>query len=163
MTDANGPCNPIPGDDRFSIRYTLVDMEAAQAAGAEAMRKACAAIVDAHAAAAKRCSEEADVIYRIRAEFLANSHAITQAADDVRVTPTPAPDALARMIAEAEARGMERAAGVADDHHKIATRAVADEWGYSGSAATRARIESRAYEASRIAAAIRAAAKEIKA
>jgi hypothetical protein len=57
--------------------------------GAEAMRTDCATIVDAHAAAAKRCSEESDVIYRIRAEFLANFHAITQAADDVRVTPLP--------------------------------------------------------------------------
>ena len=59
--------------------------------GAEAMRADCAAIVDAHAAAAKRCSEESDVVYRIRAEFLANSYAITQVADDVRVTPLPEP------------------------------------------------------------------------
>ncbi len=57
--------------------------------GAEAMREANAAVVDAHAAAAKRCSEEGDVIYRIRAEFLANSYAIQSAADDVRVTPIP--------------------------------------------------------------------------
>lgn len=73
--------------------YTPAEVAAREAAafnrGAEAMRADCAAIVDAHAAAAKRCSEESDVIYRIRAEFLANFYAITQAADDVRVTPLP--------------------------------------------------------------------------
>lgn len=94
-----------------------VATHAALAAQAVAMREACAAIVDAHAAAAKRCSEEGDVIYRIRAEFLANSYAITQAADDVRVTPLPHADALAAQLAAERAagvrEGMEKAAGIA--------------------------------------------------
>jgi hypothetical protein len=90
---------------------------AREAAAAQAMRDACAAIVDAHAAAAKRCSEEGDVIYRIRAEFLANSYAITQAADDVRVTPLPDTSALAAALAEARREGMREAARM---HTKLA-------------------------------------------
>jgi hypothetical protein len=92
---------------------TPAEVAAALAAQAMAMRDACAAIVDAHAAAAKRCSEEGDVIYRIRAEFLANSYAITQAADDVRVTPLPDTSALAAALAEAKREGMREAAGIA--------------------------------------------------
>jgi hypothetical protein len=179
--------------------HTPAEVAAREAAAAEAMREACAAIVAAHAAAAKRCSEEGDVIYRIRAEFLANSYALTQAANDVRALPL-APDAaavlarvraeerakvqaeeqvlariivaadlmqqatdispdwvammqsainrfglsdaLARRIAEAEARGMERAAGIAQKHFDL-------------------RHNDRArFVAGSIAAAIRAAAKE---
>jgi hypothetical protein len=55
---------------------------------------------------------------------------------------------------------MERAVEIADEHHKVALRGAAEEWGYADSAATRARIMARAWEAARIAAAIRAAAKE---
>lgn len=43
-----------------------------------------AGIVETHAAAAKRCSEEADVIYRIRAEYLAKAFALNTAAADIR-------------------------------------------------------------------------------
>ncbi len=87
------------------VRYlgpclTPAEVAAREQAAAEAMREACAKVVDAHAAAAKRCSEEADVIHRIRSEFLANSYAIKQAADDVRVTPLPT-DALDAMLKEA--------------------------------------------------------------
>lgn len=76
----------LDDDDRVARH---AEVAALVAAGQEAVREACAKIVEAHAAAAKRCSEEGDVIYRIRAEFLANSYAIQSAADDVRVTPIP--------------------------------------------------------------------------
>jgi hypothetical protein len=107
--------DPVPAFTYMRLRYlgpclTRAEVAAALAAQAMAMRQACAAIVDAHAAAAKRCSEEGDVIYRIRAEFLANSYAITQAADDVRVTPLPDTSALDAMLAEARREGMRSAA-----------------------------------------------------
>jgi hypothetical protein len=96
------------------------EVQAREAAVAAEMREACAKIVDAHAAAAKRCSEEGDVIYRIRAEFLATSYAISQAADDVRVTPLPAPDALARMLAAERRAGIEEAAKWHDEQANAA-------------------------------------------
>jgi hypothetical protein len=141
---------------------TPAEVAAREAAAAEAMREACATIVDAHAAAAKRCSEEGDVIYRIRAEFLANSYAITQAADDVRVTPISSEAAaLARVRAEARRAGMEEAAGIAEKAREKAKRGAAEEWGYANSPQIRERLYARSYEAGEIAAAIRAAAKEI--
>jgi hypothetical protein len=63
---------------------------------------------------------------------------------------------VAARIAEAVAQEREACAAIADEHHKSAKRGAAAEWGYPDSAATRARIEARAYEAFRIAAAIRA-------
>jgi hypothetical protein len=48
----------------------------------DALREA-AGIARVHAAAAKRCSEEADVIHRIRSEYLAKSFALNTAADDI--------------------------------------------------------------------------------
>lgn len=68
--------------------HTPAEVAALVAAGQEGMREACAAIVDAHAAAAKRCSEEADVIHRIRAEYLAKAFALKTAAADIRARPT---------------------------------------------------------------------------
>jgi hypothetical protein len=105
---------------------TPAEVQAHSAAAAAEMREACAKIVDAHAAAAKRCSEEGDVIYRIRAEFLANSYAITQAANDVRVTPLPAPDALARMLAEAKRAGMDQAAKWHDEQAAYCSKRAAE-------------------------------------
>jgi hypothetical protein len=49
---------------------------------ATALREA-AGIARTHAAAAKRCSEESSVIYRIRAEYLATAFALNTAADDI--------------------------------------------------------------------------------
>jgi hypothetical protein len=142
--------------------HTPAEVAALVAAGQEAMREACAKIVEAHAAAAKRCSEEPDVIYRIRAEFLANSYAIQQAANDVRVTPISSEAAaLARVRAEARRAGMEEAAGIAEKAREKAKRGAAEEWGYANSPQIRERLYARSYEAGEIAAAIRAAAKEI--
>jgi hypothetical protein len=52
------------------------------AAKSDGMREA-AGIARVHAAAAKRCADEGDVIHRIRAEYLANSFALNAAADDI--------------------------------------------------------------------------------
>lgn len=54
---------------------------------AEAKREGmmeAAGMVETHADAAKRCSEEADVIHRIRAEYLAKAFALKKAAEDIR-------------------------------------------------------------------------------
>jgi hypothetical protein len=98
MTDPNGrpddlrPAHPQPGDDRFAIRYTLVDVELREAAAAEEMREACAGALEP------------------RRPLMISRQA---AADKVLATPIPAPDALARALAQAERRGMERAAEIA--------------------------------------------------
>lgn len=55
---------------------------AEKAAKVAGMREA-AAKVRVHASAAKRCSDEGDVIHHIRAEYLAKAFALNAAADDI--------------------------------------------------------------------------------
>ena len=71
-------------------------------------------------------------------------------------------DRLAAALAQARKEVMEEAAQIADEHRTAAKRSATEEWEYSVSAAVRGRIDARAYEAERIAAAIRAKAQEVK-
>lgn len=74
--------------------------------------------------------------------------------------PCLTPAEAAARVAEARREGMREAAGIAEEHSKAAKRGAAEEWGSPDSARTRARIEARAYEAARIAAAILARAED---
>lgn len=65
---------PLPAADALAARE--------RAAFLRGMERA-AGIVRTHAAAAKQCSEESDVIHRIRAEYLAKAFALVAAADDI--------------------------------------------------------------------------------
>lgn len=56
---------------------------AAEARGRVAGLREAAAKVRVHATAAKQCSDEGDVIHRIRAEYLAKAFALNAAADDI--------------------------------------------------------------------------------
>lgn len=56
---------------------------AAEARGRVAGLREAAAKVRVHASAAKRCSDEGDVIHHIRAEYLAKAFALNAAADDI--------------------------------------------------------------------------------
>jgi hydroxylamine reductase (hybrid-cluster protein) len=150
----NGPCEQPHNQAAFVLAALAPFVAAREAAAAQAMRDACAAIVDAHAAAAKRCSEEGDVIYRIRAEFLANSYAITQAADDVRVTPLPDKSALDAMLAEARREGMREAAGLGGVHAAAYRETMRDE---KSNASQRGMAERMAAACDDLAAAILAA------
>jgi hypothetical protein len=58
-------------------------LAAALAEARKAGLREAAAKVRVHAAAAKRCSDESDVIHRIRAEYLAKAFALNAAADDI--------------------------------------------------------------------------------
>jgi hypothetical protein len=83
--------NEYPDRDIASkILAALAPFLAARVAEARAdgMREA-AGIARVHAAAAKRCADEGDVIHRIRAEYLANSFALNAAADDILAAIEP--------------------------------------------------------------------------
>jgi hypothetical protein len=71
-------------------------------------------------------------------------------------------EALDAMLAKARREGMEAAAMIADQAALKADRSALEEWGYSDSGKVRERIYARKHEATEIAAAIRAAAKETK-
>lgn len=60
-----------------------VATHAALAEARKAGLREAAAKVRVHAAAAKQCSDESDVIHRIRAEYLAKAFALNAAADDI--------------------------------------------------------------------------------
>jgi hypothetical protein len=72
--------------------FLATALAAARAAGMrEGMEKA-AGMVRTHAAAAKKCSEEADVIHVIRADYLSRSFALNTAADDITAAILAASD-----------------------------------------------------------------------
>ena len=74
--------------------------------------------------------------------------------------PCLTPSEVAAALAQARRDALEEAAQIADEHHTTAKRSATEDWEYSVSAAGRGRIDARAYEAERIAAAIRAKAQE---
>jgi hypothetical protein len=99
---------PFDANDPAHRLYTPAEVAALVAAGQEAMREACAAHIEAvreWAGQDHYCDScKGGAIYPDREDE----------ARRVRALPLPdAPGALARMIAEAEVRGMERAAGMA--------------------------------------------------
>jgi hypothetical protein len=115
---------------RDKATVLLAEVAALVQAGQEAMREACAAVA---------------AEYEAEGSF-GTPHAIAK-------LPLPdAPAALARIEAEAEARGMERAAGIVEAGKEVART--------EGTTVTHTEVEDMAAEEA--AAAIRAAAKEIK-
>lgn len=106
------------------------EVAAREAAAAEAMRAVCAraAMVEIGWNAAKA---EVRKAIAMQAAHTVNA---------IRERPLPSPDALARLIADAEKRGMEKAAGIAEGLRDGNVEAIArcDWWGAQVAAAIRA-------------------------
>lgn len=86
--------NRCHSDAVAALSAAVQERDAARAVVAEAERRGmerAAKKVEVHAAAMKRCSEETDVIQRIRAEYLAKAFALNTAADDIRAATGAAP------------------------------------------------------------------------
>lgn len=124
---------PGAGDDRTWTEYVRADLvatqvAAAQAAGAEAVQTQIAewisrvrdfCISQRDAAQDKATEDLFDAIARDRKVIL----------DGIAIMPLPTPDALARAIAAAEARGLEKAAARVEalsDHEGSPAQVFAD-------------------------------------
>jgi hypothetical protein len=124
-SDLDGTWNAIAGRPHMAANYTYLgpclaaaEVAAREAAAAEAMRETCAAEMDCG------CAARPDVLARLaesgrkRASYLCPHGDVccALASVDLQTTPLPVPDALARVRAEAECAGMERAVKVAIEY-----------------------------------------------
>jgi hypothetical protein len=95
--------------------YTPAEVAALVAAGQEAMREAAAVLAADRARQHRSIAEDAARAPGTRERAWVSLTEATVTADQIRALPIPdAPAALARIEAEAEARGMERAAGIVE-------------------------------------------------
>jgi hypothetical protein len=103
-------------DGALPTEYVRADLAAAHSdAAALAMRAAAVKMVESHQLAAKRCSEESDLIHRIRADFLSRSFALKTAGEDLSTLPLPPGGrVLAAMLAAERDRTLEEAAAMVE-------------------------------------------------